>query len=199
MEGVLFGGDTLELDGRGDGVDAVEDGPLLRHLLHSGSGGGSGQAGRRLLALAALDLLLGGLVGGIDGAGAHELLDSAGEVAGLAQDAAAIDVLGGGEEAHALEVGEIAEVPGFLLVGLLVVLVGGVVIFTNFGVGSTLTPGSGGLSVGSGSQDAGQADECQDKEEDGGAGEEVRPTAHAGWVRFLCTVRDSRPGEALAA
>ena len=96
--------------------------------------GRSGRDGAGIvLALGDLDLLGSGLVGGIDLQGAGELVERAGEVAVLAQDAAAIDVLGGGLEAHAVDARGVAHVLGRLQVGLEVILVGGVVVLAEFG------------------------------------------------------------------
>ncbi len=94
-----------------------------------------------------IDLLLGGLVGGIDLAGALELVERAGEVAALAQDAAPVDVADAGLKPHALEVGLVAEVLGIFERGLPVVFVGGVVVLAHFGVLAALVPCFGRLGV----------------------------------------------------
>ncbi len=65
-----------------------------------------------LLLLDLIDLLLGGLIAGIDLEGAVELGEGAVDVAALAKDAAAVDVGDGGLESHAVEVGFVAEVVG---------------------------------------------------------------------------------------
>ena len=84
---------------------------------------------------------------GIDLQGAGELVEGAGDVSALAEDAAAVDVLGGGLEAHAVEARLVAHVLGGLIVGLEVVLVGGVVVFAEFGGLAALVPAGGALGV----------------------------------------------------
>ena len=121
---------------------------LLRHHLAARDGGGGSKGLFGLLALGNLDFLLGGLVAGVDLGGAQELGDGSGVIAVLAQQAAAIDVLDGGEEAHALEMRAVTEVLGLLLKRVLVVLVGRVVIFADLGVLAALVPAAGRLRVG---------------------------------------------------
>ena len=122
-----------------------------------------GESGWRLLALGALDLLLGGLVGLVDLGGAHELGDGPGVVAALPENAAAINVLRSGEKAHAVEVRNIAEVGGLLLVGLAVIFVGGVVVFADLGGLAALVPGGGGLGVRDGGAEGGQREQQESK------------------------------------
>src|SRR5207253_8269170 len=91
-----FVGEGLELNRAGDGADGGEGFALPGCLF-----GGSGRAARRRrghLLLQLIDLLLGGLVAGIDLESALELSESAVEIAALNEDAAAVDVRGGGQE-----------------------------------------------------------------------------------------------------
>src|ERR1700723_922455 len=92
--------------------------------------GGSGRARARkgLGMLRHLELLRGGLVRGVDLQGAGELVDRSGDVSALAHDASAVDVGCGGLPAHAVDARGVAHVRGFLLVGVEVGLVGGVVV-----------------------------------------------------------------------
>ena len=95
-----------------------------------------------------IDLLLGGLVGRIDLAGALELLQRAAQVAALAQNAAAVDVADPGLKPHALEVGLVAEVFGILERGLAVGFIGRVIVLAQLGFLAALVPCIGGLGAG---------------------------------------------------
>ena len=187
VQRVGFRRDGFELDGGSDGVDFRLDLVLLRALLEGSDGGGAGELRRWLVALGDFDFLLGGLVGRVDLPGAHELGDGSCVVARLTEDAAAIDVLDGGEEAHALEVCAVAKIGRLFVVGVLVGFVGGVVIFAYFGGLAAAVPTGGGLRVGGG-RETGQ------EEEEGRAGSESlkrmakcegKPAAHAGGDLFL--------------
>ena len=79
--------------------------------------------------------------------GAEELAESAGEIATLTKNAAAVDMPYGGLKLHALEMRLVAEVFGCFEGGLAVVLVGGVVVLTYLGVGAALAPRFGGLRL----------------------------------------------------
>ena len=132
----------LELDGTGDGADVGENLVLPSHLL--GRWRGSAGRGRGLLLLLnEIELLLRGLIAGIDFERAGELGLSAGEIATLAEDAAAIDVADGGLEAHAIEMSLVAEIVWSFLNCVLVSLVGGVEVLTCFCGLSTFVPALG--------------------------------------------------------
>jgi hypothetical protein len=79
----------------------------------------------------------------VDLNGAGELGEGAGEIAVLTQDAALIDVGGGGLETDAREVGFVMYVGRLLSERLLVVLHGGVEVLMGFGGLSSLVPGFG--------------------------------------------------------
>ena len=95
-----------------------------------------------------VDFLRRGLIRGVDGKGAGELVEGGGDVSALLEDAATIDVGDTGEEAHTLVAGLIAEVGGGFQGGLTIVLVGGVVVLVEFGVLGAVVPGASGLGVG---------------------------------------------------
>jgi hypothetical protein len=78
------------------------------------------------LLLDLIELLLGGLIAGINLEGASELGESAVKVAALAKDAALINVGGGGLETHARKVGFVIKVRRLQIQRVLVVLKGGV-------------------------------------------------------------------------
>jgi hypothetical protein len=152
------------------------------------------------------DLLVGGLVAGVDLGGAQELLQRAGKIAILAQDAALIDMLYARLEAHAVQLGEIPQVLGLLLVGGLVVLVGRIIVLPRLGIDAALIPLGGRLRIGGSAREQRQAAKGEDRQSRCSAPEEAgceggllgrvqererKPTAHAGCVRFLCTVRSA--------
>ena len=111
-------------------------------ICSEGSGPGArGWIGELLLDL--INLLLGGLIAGVDLKGAGELGEGAVEVTTLTQDAALIDVGGGGLETNAREVGLVMYVVRLLSERLLVVLHGGVEVLMGFGGLSSLVPGFG--------------------------------------------------------
>jgi hypothetical protein len=76
-----------------------------------------------------------------------ELGEGAGVVAVLAEDAASVNVGGSGLEAHAGEVGFVAEVGGFEVVGVLIVFEGSVEVLVGFGCLAHFAPGFGGMRL----------------------------------------------------
>jgi hypothetical protein len=135
--------------------------------------GGRGTAGAVHADL--VDLLLRGLVGGIDLEGVLELVEGTVDVATLQVDAAAVDVGGGGLEAGVFVAGLVPEIIGGLDVSLLVVLVGDVVVLARLGGLAALVPGRGRLRVGSGGGD----EDCAEKKERGES-QKQRPNRSAG-------------------
>ena len=141
--------DRLEDDGAGDGTDFFEGLGFLGGLRGEWCGGGGIGCGRwrRTLLIELLQFLLGGLVARVDLDGAAELGERAGEIAALAQDAAAIHVRDRCLELHALVAGPVAHVTGLLEQRLVEGVQGGVVVLARFGVHAALVPLAGGLSV----------------------------------------------------
>ena len=114
------------------------------------------------------DLLLCGLVAGIDLGGVEELSERALLVAGLRQLSSFGKVGGGSRDAHAIEGGAVAQVLGVFGVGFLVGVKGGVVIFAGFSGLSGLVEGVGGLAALGVEAGSGEREEGRDGEEDGG-------------------------------
>ena len=136
-----------------------------------------------------VDLLLRGGVGGVDGEGTLELGERGLDVTGLLEDAAAVDVGCGGEEAEALGAGLVAYVRGVLDVGLAIAFVGCIPVFVELGGLGTLVPGASGLGAcrrdGTG---RGEGQESEERCAEERFGEKDSAT-HAWFVCFLlsCT------------
>ena len=117
-------------DDRGGGAER-------RFPLHGGTGCG------RHFARGDGDFLLRGLVAAVNGQGALELSQRTIQITALTQNAATVDVRGGGGKAHTLKLCLIAQVFGLEQVGLAIGLKGGIVVLAHFGVCAALGPTGG--------------------------------------------------------
>jgi hypothetical protein len=109
-----------------------------------------------------IELLLGGLIAGIDLESAIELGRGTVQIAALDEDASLVDVSGGGLEARAVKVSFVTKIVRLQIGCVPVVLKGGVEVVMRFGGLSALVPGFGRLGVRGGSAKDGEAAQKQE-------------------------------------
>ena len=141
VQGHWLAGDRLELGRRAHRVDLLLD---ARRLGKAGLGGG----GHLAVLLPQLgDLLLGGLIAGVNLGRAQKLRQRLRLPAGLHQLAAFGHVQRRIGHPYPVEGGAAAQILGVLLVGLLIVVEGSVVVLARLGVLGALEEGLGRLGV----------------------------------------------------
>jgi hypothetical protein len=117
----------------------------------------------------------------------EELSEGALLIAGLEELSSLGKVRGGSRDAHAIEGGAVAQIPGVFGVGLLVGVKGSVVIFAGFGGLSGLVEGVGGLAALGVESGSGERKEGRDGEEDGGKNRTCTSECGAGKTRTYRT------------